>query len=81
MAFAINENDIKEFCKEFGYGTVKRAGIANTVKAYYMGIDLEFDEDADFDEVARELDMSRKEYNYWEDLFYKKDSWLNTTEE
>ena len=34
----------------------------------------------DFYEIAAELGLSRKEVNYWEDLYWKKDSWLNKGE-
>ena len=73
----LNESDIKQFCKDIGYSRIKRAGLANTVKAYYLGMDLSYENYEDFDEVANELDLSSKECTYWENLFYRKDSWLN----
>ena len=29
------------------------------------------------DEVANDLGLSTREYNYWDDLYYKKNSWFN----
>ena len=73
----IDEKEIKQFCKDAGYAHVKKCGLAATVMAFYMGTRLEWGKGEEFDDIANQLGLSRKECNYWEDLFYKKDSWLN----
>jgi len=73
----IDEKEIKQFCKDAGYAHVKKCGLAATVMAFYMGTRLEWGKGEEFDDIANQLGLSRKECDYWEDLFYKKDSWLN----
>ena len=70
----IDEKEIKQFCKDAGYAHVKKCGLAATVMAFYMGTRLEWGKGEEFDDIANQLGLSRKECDYWEDLFYKKDS-------
>lgn len=70
------EKDLKQFIEDLGYSNCKKAGLGATMKAFYLGTGLDT-YGSDFDEVANELELSRKESNYWEDLWYKKDSWFN----
>ena len=67
---------VQQFIEELGYHNCRKAGLGATMKAFYLGTDLDI-YSSDFDEVANELELSRKDANYWEDLWYKKDSWFN----
>lgn len=69
------DKEVQQFIEELGYHNCRKAGLGATMKAFYLGIGLE--PSGDFDEIANELELSRKETNYWEDLWYKKDSWFN----
>lgn len=71
------EKDIKDFVDNVGKSTCKKAGLSATMKAFYLGMTPSTEDSGDFDEVANELELSRKEANYWEDMWYKKDSWFN----
>lgn len=77
----IKDTKVKQFCKDAGYDHVKKCGLGATVMAFYMGTKLEWGKNEDFDSIANELNLSKDECNYWEDLFYKKDSWLNKNED
>lgn len=76
----MNEIKIKTFCKDAGYSHVKKCGLAATVMAYYMGTRLEWGKNEDFNAIADELNLSQEDRNYWQALFYNKDSWLNIGE-
>ena len=71
------EAEVKQFFEEVGVSVCKRAGLGSTVAAFYMGMDPSSSHGGSFDEVVSELELTRKEIKYWEDLWYKKDSWLN----
>lgn len=71
------DTEVKEFITEVGKSVCKKAGLAATVSAFYLGNYPNPNDTGDFDEVANELGLSRKDANYWEDLWYKKDSWFN----
>jgi len=47
------------------------------MSAFYCGTYLEYTCNAGPDEVANDLGLSTWEYNYWDDLYYKKNSWFN----
>ena len=66
---------VKALINEYGYDNVKKAGLGGVVKAFYIGVELEKNVDAD--EVFNALGIYGKEVNYWESLWYKKNSWLN----
>lgn len=71
------DDKIKEFVKTVGAKDCKKAGLASVLSSFYCGMPLNFNFKGDADEVANELGLSRATYEYWEDLFYKRDSWLN----
>ena len=71
------DEKIKKFVEEVGVKECNRAGLAAMMTAYYCGMHLEYNCCASPDEVANDLGISAQEYNYWDDLYYKKDSWFN----
>lgn len=71
------EQKIKEFVKEVGVKECHKAGLAAMMQAYYCGMDLDYHCCAGADEVANDLGISTREYNYWDELYYRKDSWFN----
>ena len=72
------DTDVREFMNEVGIKICRKAGLASTMKAFYLGLDTVSYDNGDFDEIVNELDLARQESSYWEDLWYKKDSWLNS---
>lgn len=74
------DKDVREFVNDVGYSRIKRCGLGATIAAFYTGMNLVENSGDDFYEIAAELGLSRKEVNYWEDLYWKKDSWLNKGE-
>ena len=76
----IKDKDVKEFVENVGgYTVCRHAGLAATMQAFYCGVDLS-NNSADSSEIADDLGLSNGEYNYWVDLWYKKDSWFNQLE-
>lgn len=74
----IDEQDIQIAVDELGGSNIcRKAGLGNLVRSYYIGVDLEPNVHADFDDVSDELELSRQEILYWENLFYDKNSWFN----
>lgn len=71
------DNEVKDFVKDIGIPICKKAGLGAMVKAFYLGLNPVQEVSYDIFEVANELELSIQEINYWEDLWYKKDSWLN----
>ena len=71
------DKEVKEFVEEVGYNICKKAGLGATISAFYMGMTPDPNDNGDFDDIANELGLLGKEVNYWEDLWYKKDSWFN----
>lgn len=71
------EKDIKKFVEDVGYGTCKRAGLGPTMAAFYAGMTPDPSYGGEWDEVVNELGIPMREANYWEDIWYKKDSWFN----
>lgn len=71
------DQEVKEFVEEVGKSVCKKAGIAATIVSFYTGVNPNSNNVGSFDEVVNELELSRKEIDYWEDLWYKKDSWFN----
>lgn len=71
------DNEVKDFVKDIGIPICKRAGLGAMAKAFYLGLNPTQEVSCDISEVANELELSIQEINYWEDLWYKKDSWLN----
>jgi hypothetical protein len=71
--------DVKKFVEEVGgYGVCRRAGLSAMMQAFYCGMRLsDCTGEASPDEVANDLGLSTREYNYWDDLYYKKNSWFN----
>ena len=73
--------EVKAFVDEVGIDAVRKASLAEVLQAYYMGMPLEdCSPYCGADEVANDLGLSVAEINYWEDLKYKKTSWLNSEE-
>ena len=71
------DNNVKEFINSIGKNLCKRAGLASTVVAFYEGRTPDTNFKGDFDEVVNELGLTQKEINYWEDLWYKRNSRFN----
>lgn len=69
--------EVKEFINDIGKNICKKAGFASTVVAFYEGRTPDINFAGDFDEIANELGLTEKEIKYWEDLWYKKNSWFN----
>lgn len=74
------EDSVKKFVKEVGVRECHKAGLAAMMMAFYCGTELEYDCCAGADEVANDLGISAREFNWWDDLYYKKDSWFNQME-
>ena len=70
------DKEVKQFVDDYGKSVCKKAGLAGCINSFYCGLDIRPIESS-ADEIANELGLFRKEFEYWEDLFYKKDSWLN----
>ena len=71
------DKKVKEFVEEIGVEECKKAGLAAMMSAFYCGMHLDYTCNAGPDEVANDLGLSSWEYNYWDDLYYKKNSWFN----
>ena len=69
------EKELKDWFDDRGYSELKKLGFAGTLKFYYMGIKEE--DRGDPSEIAEALGLSNQEWNTWEDIWYKKDSWFN----
>ena len=71
--------DVKKFVKDVGgYSVCRRAGLSAMMQAFYCGMRLsDCTSEASPDEVANDLGLSTIEYNYWDDLYYKKNNWFN----
>lgn len=78
MTKSLDEN-VREFVESVGgYNACKRAGLCAMMQAYYCGMHLnECDKNASPDEIASDLELTTREYDYWDDLYYRKDSWFN----
>lgn len=70
------DKEVREFVNDFGKSICKRAGLAGLMRSFYCGLDIRPSESS-ADEIANDLGLSKKEFEYWEDLFYEKESWLN----
>ena len=70
------DKEVEEFVNDCGKSICKRAGLAGMMNSFYCGLDIRPSE-ASEDEIANDLELSKQEFEYWENLFYKKDSWLN----
>lgn len=69
---------VKDFVDEVGVNECKKVGLSAMMQAFYCGMRLnDCLGAASPDEVANDLGISVQEYNYWDDLYYKKDSWFN----
>lgn len=71
------DKEVKKFVAEVGRDECKKYGLSAMMQAFYCGMYLE---PCDYspDEVANDLGISNAEYNYWDDLYYKKSSWFNS---
>lgn len=70
------EKELKEWFDEFNYNTLKKAGLAGCMKAYYLGMQPENTYDSP-DEIANELGLTNQEWSTWERIWYNKESWFN----
>ena len=71
------EKEIQAFVGTVGYNACKKAGLGPTMFAFYSGMNPDSQFGGEWDEVANALGISSKEANYWEEIWYKKDSWFN----
>lgn len=72
------DTQVKDFVDEVGKAECTKYGLSAMMSAFYCGMRLsDCASNASPDEVADDLGLSSREYNYWDDLYYKKDSWFN----
>ena len=79
MNFRKLDSEVKKFVAEVGKSECKRAGLGSMMQAFYCGMEL--GPSVDPYEVGEDLGLSSMEFNYWEDLFYKKNSWFNNLDD
>lgn len=65
------ENEIMQFVNDYSKPICHKAGLAGMMNSFYYGSNLRPCE-ASADEIAKELELSEKEYSLWKDIFYKK---------
>ena len=75
MDLKMLDKEVKQFVSEVGKANCKRVGLGSMMQAFYCGMEL--GPSVDPYEVGTDLGLSSKEFDYWEDLFYKKNSWFN----
>lgn len=75
MDLKMLDKEVKQFVSEVGKTNCKHAGLGSMMQAFYCGMEL--GPSVDPYEVGTDLGLSSKEFDYWEDLFYKKNSWFN----
>ena len=71
------DTKVKKFVDDVGRNECKKAGLGAMMKAFYCGLRLSECSRRSSDEIANDLGLSTREFYYWEDLYYKKDSWFN----
>ena len=78
MDIKVLDKKVKDFVNEVGINECKKAGLSAMMSAFYCGMRLsDCTSAASPDEVANDLGLSTSEYYYWDDLYYKKNSWFN----
>lgn len=70
------DKEIKQFVNDYGKAICHKAGLAGMINSFYCGTAI-MPCDASAEEIANDLGLSSKEFDYWEDLYYKKSSWFN----
>lgn len=76
------DKEVRQFVEDNGFYNCHQIGLAGLMNAFYCSIPIEQSNliSVSADEVANDLGLSRKEFEYWEDLYYKKTSWFNNEE-
>lgn len=70
------DEEVRMYFTQMEKSEVKGASVGQLMQSYYLGLPIN-ECQGDAGEIADGLGMSDDEYAYWEDLAYKKDSWLN----